>query len=98
MIGVIDRDQRIDTGGLRRLEFVELQLALVGREHTEIDTLQANGWLLQLNEHNARNGLQDVGRGLNDAGHARMFVQRQAQVDTPTQMRPELVKPRSQET
>ena len=74
MVRVIDGDQRVDTCRARRLEFLALQLALVGGEHAEVDALQAHRWLLQIDQLHARNGLQEFACGLDDTGDTGMLV------------------------
>src|SRR6266566_4052617 len=76
MIGVIDRDQRIDACLACGLQFGALKLLLVGGKHVETCALQADGGLFQLDEFNAGDGLQNRGRGVDDARHARMLMQR----------------------
>jgi hypothetical protein len=48
MIGMIDGDQRIDSGIRRRLKLVPLQLALERGQDAEIVALQADRRLLQI--------------------------------------------------
>jgi hypothetical protein len=45
MIGVVNRSQSIDIRRARRFQLIELQLPLVGRKQSEIDTLQPDGRL-----------------------------------------------------
>ena len=64
MIGMIDRNQRIDTRVARRLELVELQLALERGKYADIDALQADRRLLQVDEFNAGDRPQGFQRRL----------------------------------
>src|SRR5215475_12998468 len=60
MIGMIDRNQGIDTGITCRLELPELQFALESRKNSDVDALQAYRRLLQINQFDTRDHLQDL--------------------------------------
>ena len=70
MIGMIDSDESVDARFGRRLKLVELQLALEGGKHTEIDALQSDRLLLQVDDFHARDRAQDVRGRFHDAGNA----------------------------
>ena len=76
MIGVVDRDQRVDACVARGLQLGALKLPLVGWKHAEIDALQADRWLFQIDQFHAGYGLQNLDRGLHNARNAAVLVQR----------------------
>src|SRR5690348_16781958 len=93
VIGMIDRDQRIDTGIARRLQLPELQFALEFRQHAEVHALQTHRRLVQVDEFDTGNALQDCGGGLDDAGYAGMLVQRDPHLNPALEVRLELRQP-----
>ena len=54
VIRVIDRDDRINAGVARGLKLGKLQLALVGRQRTKTDALQACGRYSEIDQLHAR--------------------------------------------
>jgi len=97
MIGMIDRNQGIDALVACCLELVELQLALECGKHADTGALQADCWLLQVDEFNARNCPQDFNGGFHDAGYAGMAVQCDAHFDPSPQVRLQLSEPAVEE-
>ena len=98
MIGMIDRDQRIDTCIARRLQLPELQFALEFRQRADIHALQTDRRLVQVDELDAGNGLQDFGGSFDDAGHAGMLVQRDPHLNPALKVRLQLRQPLAEKT
>ena len=76
MIGMIYRNQSIDTCIARRLKFHKLQVALELWKYANIHALQAHRRLVQIEEFDTGDHLQDLSGGFHYAGHAGMLVQR----------------------
>ena len=97
VVGMIDRDQRIDAGRARGLELLELQLGLELRQGGEVDALQADRRHVELDDLDAGHREQQLLGRLHHAGDARMAVQRHRHLDAVLQERPELVELAMQE-
>ena len=67
MVGVIDRDQRIDAGALGGIELVLLQLPSIRRQRAEIIAHHADRRLLEVDQLDAWHGMEDVLGGLDHA-------------------------------
>ena len=74
MIGMIDRDQRIDARRGCSLQFLLLQLSAIGRQHADAVGLQANRRLPQIDDFDSGNAAQNVLRRLDDAGNPGMAM------------------------
>ena len=85
---MIDRRERIDASVAGGLQLLELELAFVGGQRRKIETLQSDRGLIQIDQFDAGHRAQDIFRRFDDAGDARMLVQRDAQVHALTQQRP----------
>ena len=88
MIRVINRDQRIDAGGRRGLQFLFLQLPAIGRQHPDAVGLQPDCRLVQIDNLDAGHGAQYVLRRLDDAGDPGMTMQRNPHRHALAQKRP----------
>src|SRR5450631_2558663 len=96
MLGVIDRNQRIDAS-VARLELAQLQLALERRKDAEAEALQSDRRLLQVDELKAGDCPQDFSGGFHRAGYAGMLVQRYPHFDPSLQVRYQLSQPAVEE-
>ena len=72
MIGMINRNQRINTRIARHLKFSQLQFALEFWKYTNIHALQTHCRLIQIDDFNTGDHLQDFSGGFHNAGYARM--------------------------
>jgi hypothetical protein len=97
MVGVIDRDQRIDAGALGGIELVLLQFPSIRRQRTEIVAHHADRGLLEVDQFDARHGMEDVLGGLDHALEPGMAVQGDAHRNRFAQKRPEPVEIAAQE-
>src|SRR5712692_10089974 len=97
VVGMVDRDQRVDPGALGRVELVLLQLAPVGRQGAEIVAHHADRGLLEVDELHARHRPQDILGGLDHALDAGMAVEREAHRNARFQERPQAVEVLAQE-
>ena len=75
MVGMIDRDQRIDAGVPRRLELLQLELALVVRQGPQRIAHQPDGRQPEVHHLDAGHGGEQPERRLDHAGNAGMAVQ-----------------------
>src|SRR5262249_16003581 len=97
MIGVIDRDQRVDAGFLRSLQLQALQLALVLRQRYHAGALQPNRGLVEVDDLDAGHRLQQLEHGFADAGDAGMAMQRDGHANPIAEMRTQFAEPATQE-
>ncbi len=97
VVGVIERDQRVDAGGFRGIELVLLQLAAIGGERTEIVAHHADGGLVQVDQLDARHRLQNVLGCLDRALDAGVAVQGDAHRHLRAQMRLQPIEMLAQE-
>ena len=87
MIGMVNRNQRIDTGIARRLELPQLQFALELGQHADIRRSAGPPPAASDRPARHRGSLQDFGGGFHDTGDAGMPVQRNAHVDAAPDVR-----------
>ena len=76
VVGMIDRDQRVDAGRLRRFQFGQMQPAFVLRQRVEEVAHQPDRRLVEIDDLDARHHAQQLGAGLDHALDAGMLVQR----------------------
>src|SRR6185437_4113856 len=89
---MINRNQRIDTSRLRRLQFYEMKPALVVRQCIEKIAHQSNRRLMKINNLYSGNHPQQFKAGLNDALDARMLMQCDLEGNWPTQHWPQVLE------
>ena len=77
MIGMVDRDQRVDAGGFGGHKLLQLQLAAIGRQHPHIVALQADRRLMQIDQFDAGHRAEDILRRVDHAVNPGMAVQGQ---------------------
>ena len=97
VVGVIDRDQRIDAGALGGIELVLLQFPSIRRQGAEIVAHHADRGLLEVDQLDARHGLEDVLGRLDHALEPGMAVQGDAHLDGLAQERPQPIEIAAQE-
>ena len=97
VIGMIDRDQRVDARRGRRRKLVLLQFAAVGRQHADAVGLQGDRRLDADRPARCRHGAQNVLGRLDHPGNAGMSMQRDPHRHARAQQRLEPVEAPAQE-
>ena len=92
VVGMIDRDQRVDTGAFGGIELVSLQLAPIGGKRAEIIAHQSDRRLVQIDQLHPRHGAQDVLGGFDHALDTGVPVQGDAHVNGAAEQWPQPVE------